>query len=125
MGPRLCGEQPTGSSSAVQGHTQCVTVTALMFMSIVGRMANPLQLLLLFVPQEEFDDRRHYIKPSPTGATEGHALGAQRTMAAAVAASSGGSKMWKMQRFEKHAQSKILRYVYSGSSPGAKEEEQY
>lgn len=72
--------------------------------------------LLLLHLQEEFDDRRHYIKPTATGATEGHALGAHRTMAKAAAASSGRNKHWKMQRFEKNAQSKIVHYMYSKSS---------
>lgn len=75
--------------------------------------------------QDEFDDRRHYIKPTATASTEGHALGAQRTMAATAAASSGSSKQWKMQRFEKHAQSKIVRYMYGqGDSQEACEQQQ-
>lgn len=79
--------------------------------------------------KEEFDDRRRYIKPAATGATQGHALGALRTMEAAAAASSGGAKKWKMQRFERHAQSRIVRYMYSGrssssSSAGAKAAEE-
>jgi hypothetical protein len=83
-------------------------------------LANVLTLVLLFrAAQEEFDDRRRYIKPAATGATQGHALGALRTMEAAAAASSGGAKKWKMQRFERHAQSKIVRYMYSGSSSSA------
>jgi hypothetical protein len=85
--------------------------------------ASPGLLLLL---QEEFDERRHYIKPTATGATEGHALGAQRTMAKAAAASSGRNKHWKMPRFKKNAQSKIVRYMYSrGSGQEAYEQQQH
>lgn len=62
--------------------------------------------------QDEFDDRKRYIKPRPTGATVGHAQGAQRTMAAAAAASSGACKQWKMKRFESKAQPKITQYMY-------------
>lgn len=81
-------------------------------------------LLLLLCLQDEFDYRRRYIKPRPTGATEGHALGAQRTMAAVESANSSGSKQWKMQRFEKNAKSKIVRYMHSGSSSHAEHEQQ-
>lgn len=62
--------------------------------------------------QDEFDDRRHYIKPCANKATEGHALGAQHTIAAAEAAAAGGSKQWKMKRFEKNAQPRITQYMY-------------
>ena len=69
---------------------------------------------LLLCVQDEFDDRRHYIQPRSTGATQGHALGAARTIAAVAASSSGGShKQWKMKRFESKAQSRIVRYMYS------------
>lgn len=93
-----------------QQHTACS-------ISLTGH----LRLLL----QDEFDDRRRYIKPKPTGATEGHALGAQRTMAAVESAnSSSSSKQWKMQRFEKNAKSKIVRYMHSNSSSQAGHEQQ-
>jgi hypothetical protein len=69
--------------------------------------------------QDEFDDRKRWIKASSTGATDGHALGAQRVIAAHEAASSGGaggSKQWKMPRFKKHAESKIAPYMHGRSS---------
>jgi hypothetical protein len=74
--------------------------------------------------QDEFDDRRHYIKPSATGATQGHALGAQRTMAAVAASSSGSSKQWKMKRFESKAQSRIVQYMYSKGSNEEQEQQE-
>ncbi len=61
----------------------------------------------------------------PTGATQGHALGAQRTMAAVAASSSGSSKQWKMKRFESKAQSRIVRYMYSQSGSGGQAHEQH
>lgn len=74
--------------------------------------------------QDEFDDRRHYIKPSATGATQGHALGAQRTLAAVAASSSGSSKQWKMKRFESKAQSRIVQYMYSKGTNGGEEQQE-
>jgi len=65
--------------------------------------------------QDEFDDRKRYIKPQPTGATEGHAQGAQRTIAAAEAASGAPCKQWKMKRFESKAQPKITKYMHGQS----------
>jgi hypothetical protein len=64
----------------------------------------------LLSAQSEFDARRNYIKPRPTGATQGHALGALRTMEAAAEA--GGkqqhrAKQWKMPRFESKAAPRI------------------
>jgi hypothetical protein len=83
------------------------------------------QVTLLLLLQDEFDDRRRYIKPRPTCAAEGHALGAQRTMAAVESANSSGSKQWKMQRFEKNAKSKIVRYMHINSSSNAGHEQQH
>lgn len=75
--------------------------------------------------QDEFDDRRHYIQPRSTGATQGHALGAARTIAAVAASNSGGShKQWKMKRFESKAQSRIVRYMYSSSSQQGEQQQQ-
>ena len=74
--------------------------------------ADPLWLCVL---QDEFDMHKRYIKPQPTGATQGHALGAQQRTLAAAASSSGGSRQWKMKRFESKARPKITKYMYSES----------
>lgn len=70
--------------------------------------------------QDEFDVRRNYIKPAPTTATRGHALGAQKTIAKAGGSSPGSSPTgkaaaatggWKMKKFESKAQPRVTQYI--------------
>lgn len=72
--------------------------------------------------QDEFDVRKKHIKPAPTAASEGHALGAMRTITKTSSSSVGtlGSPKspnstaaggWKMPKFEKKAQPKVTQYI--------------
>ncbi|WIA42582.1 hypothetical protein OEZ86_008559 [Tetradesmus obliquus] len=75
--------------------------------------------------QDEFDVRRKYIKPAPTAATEGHALGAQQTIAKHSSSGSGsptgkstaaGSSSWKMKKFESKAEPRVTQYITGQSN---------
>lgn len=75
--------------------------------------------------QEDFDVRKKYIKPASTAASEGHALGAMRTISnisSSLSVGSGGpgasqspngttSGGWKMPKFEHKAKSKVTQYI--------------
>jgi hypothetical protein len=74
--------------------------------------------------QDEFDVRKKYIKPAPTAATEGHALGAQQTIAKLSSSGSGsptgkstaGSSCWKMKKFESKAEPRVTQYITGQSN---------
>eukprot|EP00879_Flechtneria_rotunda_P008519 GHRR01008925.1.p1 GENE.GHRR01008925.1~~GHRR01008925.1.p1 ORF type:complete len:267 (+),score=76.73 GHRR01008925.1:279-1079(+) len=69
--------------------------------------------------QDEFDVRRKYIKPAPTAATEGHALGAQRTITKVEqehgSPSPTAADSWKMKKFDK-TQSKVTQIIHGSNS---------
>jgi hypothetical protein len=76
--------------------------------------------------QDEFDVRKKYIKPAPTAATEGHALGAQQTIAKLGSSSgsssptgkstAGNSSQWKMKKFESKAEARVTQYITGQSN---------